>query len=83
MITISEGSEEMLPYVQVEISPGRWPFQWFFEVSYYDPENEHEGVKMPCWVHDWEQDGGAFGFWRVMRKAIEAVQSTRDNLLKK
>lgn len=73
-IIIKEGSSEMLPWVEVEITPGRWPFQWWFEVSYYDPDNEMDGQKVPCWVHDYEKDGGGFGLWFVMRKAAEVLQ---------
>lgn len=64
MIRLQEGSKDCLPYVQVEIEPGLWPFQWWFEVTYYDRES---------WVNDWEKGGGGFGLWFVWRKAREAL----------
>lgn len=73
MIYLKEGAEDMLPYVEVEITTGRWPFEYWYEVSYFDPNNEVEGVKIPGWTHDWQKDGGCFGFWRVLRKAHEAM----------
>jgi len=75
MITIEEGSREMLPWIKAEIEPalGFWPFHWWYEVYYYDINYELDGKKTPCWVHYDQKDGGAFGLWRTMRKAREAV----------
>ena len=83
MITLIEGSETMLPYVQVEITTGRFPFQYWYEVSFYDPTNEIDGKICPCWVHDYEKDGGGFGLWFVVRKANEALQNCWFELLDK
>ena len=69
MITLQEGSKENPPFVEVEITPGRWPFEWWYEVSYWDADNETDGEKQPCWVHYWQKDGGGFGLWFVMKKA--------------
>jgi len=76
MFKISEGSFEMLPYVEVDITPGRFWFEWWFEVSYWN-------AKETCWVHDYECDGGGFGLWFVMRKAYETMQEVWLELAKK
>ena len=69
----------MLPFVQVEITTGRHWFDYWFEVSYWDTENN----PFPCWVHDYEKDGGGFGLWFVVRKANEAMQDCWFELLDK
>lgn len=69
MIILEEGSKENPPYVQIEISPGMKWFDWWYEVNVWDPNNEHEGKKLPCWVHHWQRDDGGFGLWFVWRKA--------------
>lgn len=71
MITIEEGEKEFLPYVKVEITTGRWPFQYWFEVIYWTNATETE-----CghWTHYWQKDGGGFGLWFVVRKASVVLQ---------
>lgn len=62
MITLEDGSEDMLPWVKVEIEPGRWPFEYWYEVHYLDNK---DGI----WTHYHQKDGGGFGLWRVWQKA--------------
>lgn len=76
MIILEDGGKEMLPYVQVRIEPGRFWFEYWFEVHYWDAKNTHEGKPFPCWVHDYEKDGGGFGLWFVWRKAQNALSDT-------
>lgn len=73
MIKLEDGSKEMLPYVRVDIDTGRFWFEYWYQVSYWDPEYTFNGERIGCWVHDWEKDGGGFGLWFVLRKAHEAL----------
>lgn len=66
MITLSEGSKEMIPFVQVEITTGRFPFYYWYEVHIW---NEKEQV----WYHDIDKDGGCFTLWRTIRKCKEVL----------
>lgn len=63
-----------MPYVEVEIFTGRYPFEYWFEVSYWSDEEE-------CWCHYTEKDGGGFGLWFVLRKAHAALQDVWFELL--
>jgi hypothetical protein len=65
-ITLSQGSEDMAPWVEVEIMPGRFWFTYWFEVSYWDPVEK-------VWYHDIEKDGSVFGFWFAFKKAEEVL----------
>ena len=78
MIIIEEGSKETLPYVRVEIEPGQWPFEYWFEVCIWDADHEIEGRKLPCFTHAYKFDGGGFGLWRVWKKAREACDRVWD-----
>ena len=51
MIILEEGNKDMLPWIKVEIEPGRWLFEWWFEVHYLDNK---EGI----WTHYHQKDGG-------------------------
>ncbi len=62
MIDLYEGTEEHGPYVHVEIYPGRRWFEWWYEVSVWNAEEQ-------VWYHNWEKDSGAFFFWFAFRKA--------------
>ncbi len=73
MIYVSEGGEELLPYIRADIEPGRWPFEWWFEVHVWLPNYEIGGKVVPCWSHAYKYDGGGFGLWRVWRMARQAV----------
>lgn len=73
MIILEDGDKEMLPYVRVEIEPGRWFGQWWFEVSYWDELHRENGQRSPCWVHYYQKDGGAFSLWRCWKKASAAL----------
>lgn len=64
MIKITEGSRDMLPFVEIEITPGRFWFQWWYEVSYWNGE---------YWTHDYEKDGGGFGLWFVIQEANDKM----------
>lgn len=67
MIKIYEGSQDMQPWVLMEIYPGRIFGNWWWEISYWDEKDQ-------CWVHDYTKDGGAFTFWRAYRKATDKMQ---------
>jgi len=66
MIEITQGSEEMLPFVKAEITPGSWQFHWWYEINVYNPVEK-------CWEHHYRKDGGAWFFWNVMKKAHSKV----------
>lgn len=87
MITIEEGSKDMLPYVIADIEPavgGGWPFEWWYEISSWEEfEAEPGGKKMWGWVHYYKKDGGAITLWRSIRKAREAVLDVYFDLLEK
>lgn len=73
MITIEEGSKDMLPYIIADIEPavgGGLPFEWWYEISVWE-KNEELGDY--CWHRYYQKDGGALTLWRTMRKAREAV----------
>lgn len=44
-IILEEGSKECMPWITAEITTGRFPFVWWFEISYWDDDDE-------CWVHN-------------------------------
>lgn len=71
MIILEDGSKEVLPYVKIEIEPGRWPFQWWYEVHTWN-------AKTGWWEHDYMYDGGGFGLWRVWKKAKIALMDAWD-----
>ena len=75
MIYIEDGSKEMLPYVRAELVPGRWPFEWWFEINTWE-EIEQDGKKFFCWHHHWRKDGRRFGLWRAHRAAHQIVVTT-------
>jgi len=73
MIILEEGSKDMLPYVRVEITVGGFPFEWLFEVSYWDEMHRENDQRCPMWVHYYQKDGEAFGLWRCWKKAEAAL----------
>lgn len=72
----------MQPWIKADIEPAmwRWPWGWWFEISYYNPNHEIEGRKVPAWVHDYQKDGGALTLRRAMLKARERVLEVFDEM---
>jgi hypothetical protein len=71
MIKLEEGSKDNLPWIQVEIKPGRWWGTWWYEVSYWAGE---------YWFHDYENDGRGFGLWNTIKKGEKAMWDVWDEL---
>ena len=74
MIKLHEGSKEMLPFVQVTITTGRFWFEYWYEVDYWSDKEQ-------CWCHDYEKDGRGYGLWFTLNKARKALHDTWFELL--